>query len=173
MTTPAWIENDELARRQMELGWEWQRYVADFFKGRGFVVDLPEFSWRESAAQIINYSDTRDLTVAGHRVEVKSRALSFTDDPSTFPHDRAIVDTVSSYEAYKIKPIAYVFVSQTTKSMLWTPASDRDSVRWRVDTLRDSVRKIVDKFYQVRRDELRPIVDLVELLSIPTTSGIH
>lgn len=170
MSHTPWMENDALARQQMEIGWEWQSFTKDFFESKNLEVNLPDFAFRKSVEKIKDFEDEPDLFVEKQRIEVKSRGLTFTEDPNSFPYDRAIVDTKSSYEHYESKPIAYVFISQETKAMLWTPAGFDDqgrdiSSRWQIQTLNDHVRDINDQFYLVRKDELRPISLLVDLLS--------
>jgi hypothetical protein len=161
---PRWIENDELARRETEKGWKWQRFVADFFEASGFEVDLPPYTWRKSVEDIKDYSDSRDMTVAGQRIEVKSRNLLFNSIAMTFPYERALVDTVRSYEHYKAKPIAYVFVSQMTGAMLATVGRAEASSMWKVEEKYDAVRKITDKFYTVDRRQLTTVIPLVRRL---------
>lgn len=153
-----WMENDALARRLTEEGWKWQRMVGSFFEARGLPVILPPYSWRATHEEIPQHSDSKDLIVCGERIEVKSRDLDFTSDPTTFPYDQAFVDTVSSYDNYSIKPIAYVFVSQRTGSMLATPGRHIDSVsRWTTKRAYDHVRGIHDLFYLVDRSLLTSI----------------
>lgn len=165
MTQPAWIENEALARELTELGWKWQRFVGNFFEASGFEVELPDYSFRDTVADIKDYSDSYDLMVEGERIEVKSRDLYFTAIPMTFPYPRAFVDTVSSYDHYKIKPLAYVFVSQQTGGMLCAPGRNQAEVdRWEIVTRKDHVRGITDDFYTVARNRLTPISKLVELL---------
>ena len=160
-----WMENDALAREQMEIGWKWQRFVGAFFECHGFEVELPVFSFRKDAAHIEDYADTEDLMVNGERVEVKSRNLHFTSDPATFPYPRAFVDTVNSYDTYKVKPIAYVFVSQLTGGMLSTPGRHVDAVRtWQIEERYDNVRSITDRFYTVGFSQITGIDVLVKKL---------
>jgi hypothetical protein len=161
---PDWMENDELARRETEKGWKWQRYVADFFEASGFPVDLPPYTWRKSVEDIKDHADSRDMTVAGQRIEVKSRNLLFNSIPMTFPYERAFVDTVRSYDHYKEKPIAYVFVSQLTGAMLATIGRQDAANTWEVAERYDEVRQITDKFYTVDRRKLTTVIPLVRRL---------
>lgn len=167
----AWIENDELARKLTEQGWWWQRFVGAFFQAHGLEVDLPEYSWRESIADIPEHEDSVDLTISGERIEVKSRNLYFTCDPRTFPYDRAFVDTVRKYELHDPKPLAYVFVSQKTGSMLCVPGRNEDEVsRWDIVEKFDHVRKINERFYTVDRSRMTgPAVLVNRLLRTPST----
>lgn len=164
MSQPKWIENDELARRETEKGWKWQRYVANFFEASGLPVDLPPYTWRKSVEDIKDHSDSRDMTVAGQRIEVKSRNLLFNSIAMTFPYERAFVDTVRSYDHYKEKPIAYVFVSQKTGAMLATIGREEAVESWEVVERFDEVRQITDKFYTVDRRKLTTMIPLVRRL---------
>lgn len=161
---PRWIENDELARRETEKGWKWQRFVANFFEAQGLTVDLPPYTWRKSVEDIKDYSDSRDMTVAGQRIEVKSRNLLFNSIAMTFPFERAFVDTVRSYDHYKVKPIAYIFVSQLTGAMLATVGKEVASYTWKVEEKYNAVRQITDKFYTVDRRQLTTVIPLVRRL---------
>jgi hypothetical protein len=159
------MENDELAFRQMRIGWLWQKYVACFFEAHGLPVDLPEFALRESRKHIADFADERDLTVAGHRIEVKSRDLHFTTFPVSFPWARPFVDTVNSYDYYKVKPIAYVFVSQKTGALLATRGGqDECDEWWEKQEKYDKVRGIKDTFYVTSKTRLTPIGPLLDRL---------
>jgi hypothetical protein len=159
-----WMKNDALARQQMEIGWRWQRFVGAFFEALEFPVTLEVNSFRKSVAQIPEYSDSHDLVVAGERVEVKSRDLFFTSDPMSFPYETAFVDTVRKYNVHESQPIAYVFVSQKTGALVWTPG--RDSSKWTKEGSPDHVRGIKDEFYLVSKNRLLPIDDLVRTLRL-------
>jgi len=159
------MKNDVLARELTELGWKWQRYVGAFFEAHGLEVELPEYTWRENAAQIKDHLHSWDLKVCGHRIEVKSRDIAFDTYWRTFPYERAFVDTVHKYEAHEIKPMAYVYVSQHTGAMLTTPGSiaARDAW-WEQQQAKDHVRKITDTFYTVNRKNLDPVTKLLQRL---------
>lgn len=158
MTKP-WIENDELARAQFEVGWRWQRYVGDFFAAHDLPVELPPLKIRQSVDQIDEFADEWDLKVAGERIEVKSRDLIFSSNPRSFPHPTALVDTVSGYDAHEKKPRAYIFVSQKTGSLLATPSSQKEcDAFWSKTVKSDRVRNINGEvFYETPRSRLTSI----------------
>ena len=151
MPVKPWIENDELACSEMRKGWYWQKVIGAYFEAHGLPVVLDPFRFRETRADIPEFRDTPDLLVAGERIEVKSRNLKFWT-PATFEYARPLVDTVSSYDAYEEKPLAYVFVSQTTGAWICTPGRRPDAVaRWTIEEHYDAVRRIDDMFYTVPR----------------------
>ena len=161
-----WIENEDLAIKQFEIGWAWQRFVGCYFAAHGLPVELPPLKIRESVADISKFADERDLVVAGQRIEVKSRSFYFTSDPRTFPWDRPFVDTFGGYEVKTDKPIAYVFVSQVTGALLSTPASaeERDAY-WTTVVRPDRMRNIQrETFYVTPRSRLSSIDRLVARL---------
>ena len=165
-TRKPWIENDALAIKQFEIGWAWQRFVGCFFAAHGLEVMLPKLQIRESVDDIPDFADEWDLSVAGQRIEVKSRHFEFTSDPETFPWDRPFVDTYGGYEVKKVKPIAYVFVSQNTGALLSTPANEqeRDDF-WETVVAPDRMRNIAQEtFYVTPRARLSPITRLVARL---------
>jgi len=111
--------------------------------------------------------DYKSAMEAGHKFNeiVAMRLKEFgvmADDPSTFPYDDLIVDTVSGYEAKEPKPIAYVMVSQKTGGMFVIPTAFSKS--WRVERKYDRDRKHEDDFYLTNKRFGRPFSQLVSKL---------
>lgn len=158
------MENDQLAYEQMRTGWFYQKFVGAFFEAHGLTVSLDPFKFRADRDHIADFRDTPDLIVEGERIEVKSRDLKFWT-PATFNYARPFVDTVSSYDAYEVKPLAYVFVSQQTGAMVCTPSRNSEAVsRWGIEEHHDSVRDIDDVFYTTTKNLLRTPAQLLECL---------
>ncbi len=147
----------------MEAGHKFNEIVAMRLKEFGVMAEVPEFSFAQSKAEIRDYTlNDKDVIVGDNVIEVKSRNLAFTDDPSTFPYDDLIVDTVSGYEAKEPKPIAYVMVSQKTGGMFVIPTAFSKS--WRVERKYDRDRKHEDDFYLTNKRFGRPFSQLVSKL---------
>lgn len=160
-----WAQNDELFFEMLERGYGWQLIPYIFFKQHGFDVSMPELEIRGSIKTAGRFRDTLDLIVDGHRIEVKSRGVTFTS-PSDWPYNRlpAFVDTVSKYDAHKEQPLAYVFVSQRTGAMVCTDGRERASKRWETIERKDTVRNIDERFYAVDRRHMRTMDKLVDVL---------
>jgi len=147
----------------MEAGHKFNEIVAMRLKEFGIMAEVPEFSFAKSQAEIRDYTlNDKDVIVGDRVIEVKSRNLAFTDDPSTFPYDDLIVDTVSGYEAKEPKPIAYVMVSQKTGGMFIIPTAFSNA--WRVERKYDRDRKHEDDFYLTSKGLGRPFSQLVSKL---------
>ena len=61
-----------------------------------------------------------------------------------------------------MRGLAIVMISQITEAMAVIPISTEPT--WTVRDTYDRTRKIRDRFYEVRREQLRPLTDLVEWL---------
>ena len=117
----------------------------------------------QSKEEIKDYTlNDKDIIVGDEIIEVKSRNLFFTDNPSSFPYDELIVDTVSGYEAKEKKPLAYVMVSQKTGGMFIIPTAF--SASWKIEKKYDRERKHEDFFYLVSKSFGRPFLQLVNKL---------
>lgn len=98
----------------------------------------------------------------GDILEVKEIAQHFTDDPTSWPFYKVIVDTVSGYDAKPTKPIAYIFVSKITGAML-SMATERPR-DWEIVTKHDKYRDIDERFYFAPKSTLRPMSALIKYL---------
>jgi len=160
-----WAENDDLFFKMLEAGYGWQLLPYVYFKQHGFDVQMPKLDVRDSIKTAGTYRDTLDLLVDGHRIEVKSRAVRFTN-PADWPSNRlpAFVDTESKYDSHAEQPLAYIFVSQLTGAMVCTDGRSCAKSRWSIVSKRDRVRNINENFYAVDRQYLRSLDTLVDLL---------
>ena len=157
-----WRGNDALALQELETGYRYQYLVGERLRLAGLSVGLPELEIAETAEEALAFAQERDLTVNGHVLEVKSRALYFTS-PSDFPFETAIVDTVRGWDQKQPEPLAVVMVSQSTEAMVVLPVR-RSRSAWTTAILRDRVRDLTDTFYLAPRSSLVPFSSLVRFL---------
>jgi hypothetical protein len=148
----------------MTEGHTYNEYVAGILQSFDIDCHVPELEIAKNEEDIRRMTvNEKDIILSdGRCLEVKSRNLYFDDDPTSFPYNELLVDTVSGYEAKAIKPLAYVFVSQKSKRMFALPAYTRDS--WKITKKYDNKRKHEDKFYLATTDLCRPFAALVNHL---------
>ncbi|MCK9567628.1 hypothetical protein M0R72_01600 [Candidatus Pacearchaeota archaeon] len=159
--TTNWAENDELFFSQLKEGFEWQKLPKLFFELHGLKVEMPELTIRDSIADAGAYMSSKDLIVNGQTIETKSRNEAFTY-PLSFPYKTLFVDTVSGFDGKKKKPLAYVFISRPTGSLICLMTSTISS--WTIEEKFDRVRKITDRFYLADRKLCTTLDELVEAL---------
>lgn len=151
-------------RERLQRGYDWQLHVAERMTAEGLVVRVPKLDlppWFKA-----NVGDEGDVLVsrAGRevRIEVKSRALRFSEGGADFPFRTAIVTTLEDWNN-KVPPArAFVFVSQITHAM--ASLSCRHRVSWSVITLCEPKRKHTQEYLACPREQLRPFMDLVRAL---------
>jgi len=113
-------------QRRLQIGHAVQADVAAALRDLGVAVDETPPTMRPSYAVAHLWSNERDLTANGQRIEVKAvRCFSFGPDPAAFPRDSMIMDNASAWDAKDPKPYAYVFVCVPTRAML-ACRGDRD-----------------------------------------------
>lgn len=148
----------------MTKGHTYNEYVAQILVSEGISCQVPELEIAQSKSEILRFTlNEKDIILNnGQVLEVKSRNLAFTNDPSSFPFGTILVDTVSGYEAKEVKPMAYVFVSQKTKGIFALPTYT--SGDWTIEKKFDNERKHYDSFYVASLDLCRPFATLVNHL---------
>jgi hypothetical protein len=159
-----WLDNDELFERELAAGHHYAELVAKRLRDDGLVVEVTPMAWRSTIEERAAFANEFDLRVGTKRpavIDVKSRRERFTA-PGDFPYETAFVDTVSGWNAKATKPLAIIMVSQITEAMAVIPVSTEST--WTTREVYDRTRKIRDRFYEVRRERLRPLSDLVEWL---------
>lgn len=157
----SWKNNDQLFMKELREGYQWQNLPAVFFRLQGLEVEIPELKIRSSIKEAYKWSDTPDLIVNGSIIEVKSRNETFTSG-SSFPYETVFIDTVSGYDAKKIKPLAYVMISRPTGAMV--VLKTLSSKGWNIESKFDHTRKIRENFYVCRRRHLQSPDVLVSYL---------
>jgi hypothetical protein len=166
MQQPDWFANDALFFQQLEEGHRWALRVGWRLLAEGFPVQVTKPTRRPRINDRGVYTDELDIRV-GRRdplvLEVKSRALAFTDEPASYPYATAFVDTAKGWEAKEHKPVAVVLVSQRTGSMLVIPVRTSRKT-WRTEQRTDRVRGISERFYTVKKEQLQRFDALVSWL---------
>ena len=78
-----WHENDELARRLISEGHEWEAIVAEELASRGLNVEIQSQHVRDDVSSAFQneYAFSFDLIVDGFTTQVKSRNVSKWHDP--------------------------------------------------------------------------------------------
>lgn len=138
--------------------------VGLFLNHQGVDCKVTELSLAKDPSEWSDYTENdKDIILPnGDVIEVKEINQRFTGEPSSWPFREVIVDTYSGYEAKKVKPIAYIFVSKQTKALLSMPTEKPRG--WKVVKKWDQYRRIHEDFYFAPTSMLRPIEALVEYL---------
>lgn len=156
--------DDRLFRHEATIGYKWSCEIAQRLNDHGVACHAPPLEFAatvEDRQRFINEQDVI-LEVVGGCVEVKSRRLSFTDQPESFPYPTAFVDTCTGWDLKTPKPRAIVIVSQITGDALVIPGSTQSE--WTVSASFDRVRRIHERWYCVERASLRPFKELADWL---------
>lgn len=133
----------------MTEGHTFNELVAQRLRDAGIGCTVPELELVTLDADIRRMTRLeKDIILDnGLVLEVKSRNLGFSEDPSVFWQSNIYVDTVSGYEAKEVKPYAYVMVSQKSGNMLIVHSNT--AKHWFKHTTQDPYRKITETFYKV------------------------
>lgn len=156
--------DDKFFREQLKVGDYWAEQVAKQIRAAGkFAVASPtEFAETEAEREHFKTFD-KDITLSRNRVlEVKSRNLSFTADPASFPYETAFMDTVEGWEAKDVQPTAVAVVSQVTGAVLIAPVSR--FAEWKQSRVYDRVRGFHIRVYECPRGLLKTFGEFVEWL---------
>lgn len=163
-----WLANDELFFEQSHIGRQWELYIGLLLLNEGFAVKLTPKKDLEARDDIKKYKNQKDIIVGSFEsdkqiyFEVKSRKLVFTE-PSDFPFDTALVETVGSWKNKKEKPHVILLISQKTKKIVGINRNTEDKWAIKKDQY-DSVRKITDPSYLVPKELLTEWESIVNWL---------
>ena len=137
--------------KAMTEGHSFNELVAERLRSEGIGCTVPELELVSSRAEIQRMTESeKDIILDnGLILEVKSRNLGFSEDPSLFWQKDIYVDTVSGYEAKLVKPYAYVMVSQKSGNMIVVHGKTKD--KWFKKTVTDPYRKVTDSFYKIEK----------------------
>ena len=167
MAQTDWLSNDALFFRELETGHKWASHTVRRLADAGIDARLTPMTIRTHVDNRSDYSNEADITVdmAGGQfiIESKSRNLTFSDDPTSFPYRTSFVDTVRGWDQKTTKPRAVVIVSQQTKAALVVSAKTRR--RWTTIETTDRVRGITDVWYQIDRSLLLPFSTLTDYIN--------
>lgn len=146
----------------MTQGHSYNEMVAQRLQSEKIGCEVPELELVSTKEEIQRMTENeKDIILDnGLILEVKSRNLGFSEDPALFWQKDIYVDTVSGYEAKKVKPYAYVMVSQKSGNMLVVHSNTKD--KWFKKTVTDPYRKVTDVFYKIERQHLTTWASLVE-----------
>jgi len=150
---------------QLSIGSKWAQKVADYLNSKGVICEATPMRVAKNAEEIKEFTRTdKDITfkhIPGN-LEVKSRNMAFPSSPKMFPHDTCFVDTVSGWEQKEEKPFATVTISQLNGNMVVFPADTYDT--WEQITRFDKYRGYSDTFYIIKKEYIKSIDWLVDLL---------
>ena len=155
--------SSDLFKSEARKAQPYAQMVAARLRGAGIGCTADPLSIRDSIADIPNYAGQQDIELdAGGFIEVKSNRLRFTDDPTTFPYETALLKSVNSWNKFVVKPLAIVLVSRITHKMLWLNTDTEPA--WFITRKFDRVRGITSTAYTVHRDYLTTFTAGVETL---------
>ena len=157
-----WGENDALFRSEATEGHKWATFVADQLSTSGVPSTATPLEFAADVADRDRFVNEQDVTFVHQSgfIEVKSRRLTFSGDPKSYPYRTAFVDTVTGWDKKQPKPLAVVLVSQVTSALLVIPVST--SPKWKAVSSFDRVRQINERWYTVESSLLRPFSSFVE-----------
>lgn len=155
-----WMKNDELFFKELKDGRRFENYVAELLASHGLRVEQTPLAIRGSIDDIEQFSDQVDIKCQGRYLEIKSRKEPFTC-PDDFPYRTIIVDTVCGWKNKRVKPLAYVCISQLTGSIIATPSKPQD---WQAVRRYDRTRGIWDEFYECDKGRWYDISVLIQYL---------
>jgi hypothetical protein len=147
--------------RAMTEGHSYNKYVANRLRIAGISCTVPELELVSTREEIQRMTENeKDIILDnGLVLEVKSRNLGFSEIPELFWQKDIYVDTVSGYEAKKVKPYAYVMVSQKSLNMLVVHSNTKD--KWFKKTVTDPYRNVTDSFYKIEKQHLTAWPELI------------
>ena len=138
----------------MTEGHSYNEIVAARLRGENIGCTVPDLELVSTAEEIKRMTENeKDIILDnGLVLEVKSRNIGFSEDPALFWQKDIYVDTVSGYEAKKVKPYAYVMVSQKSGNMIVVHSDTKD--KWFKKTVTDPYRKVTDVFYKIEKQHI-------------------
>lgn len=157
-------EGTALFRSEAKIGQRWAEQVANSLNSSGVDCYATPLEFAQSIEDRVRFENEQDVVFTSQAgcIEVKSRRLRFTDDPSTYPYATAFVDTVSGWNKKQPKPLAVVLVSQLTTAKLVVPVSTQS--QWGRVNAYDRVRQFQENWYTVNKQLLVPFPQLVKWL---------
>lgn len=158
------MDKRELFLQQLKLGDLWADHVAAEIRklGKEAVASPHQVATTQAERDMFTEFD-KDIKLSRDRVlEVKSRSLSFTDDPATFPYETAFIDTVEGWKAKDVTPVAVAIVSQKTGAIVIAPVSKQPE--WSQSRVHDRLRGFDITVYECPRIFLKSFREFVAWL---------
>jgi len=165
-----WMDNPELFCRELLKGYLWQLFVAERFRLCGYDVKSPPMSYQGKDKKE-EYADSKDLTVNGHVIEIKSRNYEFTSHLD-FPYPTILIDTKAGFEAKKTKPVMFVNVCQLNGAMCALDVK-KTFPQWTARRVWDRVRKVGTMTYECEKELWESVDDASERLIGPSDRLFH
>lgn len=137
--------------------------VAARLRGAGIGCTADPLTIRPTVGHIADYAGQQDIELdAGGYLEVKSKRVTFTDDPDTFPYETVLLKSVNGWDGFTVKPLTIVLVSRHTHKMLAVTTDTEPA--WYVTDQFDRARGITWSAYSCHRAQLVTFMDAVEYL---------
>jgi hypothetical protein len=157
---PKWGSNNELFRSEASKGQRFAEYVATLLQNCGFEASATPLEFAATIEDRERFINEQDIVFENRFgcIEVKSRNLTFSGKPSSYPFNTAFVDTKTGWDLKTPKPLAVVLVSQRNRNVLVVKPSTQS--KWTVKQSFDRVREINESWYQVNKSLLVPFSDL-------------
>lgn len=151
---PKWGSNNELFRSEASKGQHFAEYVALLLKNCDFNASATPLEFAATIKDRERFINEQDIIFDDRPgcIEVKSRDLTFTSQPASFPFNTALVDTQTGWDLKNPKPLAVVIVSQRNYNVLAIKPSTQPT--WTIKQSFDRVREINESWYQVNRSSL-------------------
>lgn len=158
--------NSIIFREQAAIGQSWSERVAADLRNANIDCYATPLEFAASVEDRQRFENEQDIVFRWQTgcIEVKSRNLSFTTEPSSFPYKEALVDTVSGWIKKNPTPLAVVLISQITGEKLVIPSST--APYWGTIVTFDRVRRHSDKWFLVDRNRLATFDSFVQWLAI-------
>jgi hypothetical protein len=158
----SWISDSSHFKRELTEGFQYQEGLLIQLWCEGLDIDYNNLEFRKNFADRKRFQNEKDAVVNGHRLEIKSRRLSF-NSVTDYPFDTIIVDTVKKWNLREPKPIALALISRPTKSVIAIPASTESE--WHMIDRVDKVRGFDEQFYVAPKECAISYKGLVRLLN--------
>jgi hypothetical protein len=159
-----WGYNDQLFRKEATKGQHFAEFVAVLLQNCGFAAYATPLQFANTIEDREKFINEQDIVFEDRSgcIEVKSRDLTFSGKPASYPFSTAFVDTQIGWNLKSPKPLAVVLVSQRNHHVLVIRPSTEPN--WTVKNSFDRVRKINESWYQVNKSFLVPFSELCSWL---------
>lgn len=157
-----WVENDELFKEKLDFGREAEVKVATALMMAGIPVQLTPQEFRKNFNDRHRFLEEVDVWAgpwgSPFRIEVHHIKYEF-NGVSDYPWPEITVIKKWKYDAQRIRPTCFVFVSEPTGAMI--VVSTRHDNKWTAKKLWDKERKHEVEVYQA---DMKYAVDFKELV---------
>ncbi len=150
---------------QLSQGHKWTSFIADKLNSSGVDCRVDDMRIAQTIEERKEFHNEQDIifTSMNGCLEVKSQSVRFTDEPSSFPYKRCIVDTKLGWSRKSPRPLATVLVCIHTSQAIVVPSSTEHL--WVPEQKYDRFRKINDIFLMADINLLKKFDELVDWLT--------